>query len=297
MSRPTRLLKAEGVRLARPQEDSNGAGLPGPAGGTPTQAEPGGSKSSSGAGGLLRAEAPERGEPPSAARNGQGAYRTTGTKEAPSGAAWRLRLRDRRRLEGARQQARRLLEQAQASARQLEQRAREDGYRKGFEQGLAQGREEAMARALKAVRQVVERLEEVVRQAEDERRRVLAQLESGVVELALAVAEKVVRQKIAQGPEITLAVLRSVLAEHLPAASGRVRVHVHPSEYRQLQDESGRWPLDVAGPVEVEFLPDARVEPGGCMVESELGLFDAGLQTRLSLVGMALMDGVSDAGH
>lgn len=204
----------------------------------------------------------------------------------------RLRLRDASRLRSARERAAAVVEQARRQAEEALRQARREGFEVGFREGLQQGREQAREEVRREARELLERLQALVEDALRRREQALREAEADIVELALAVAEKVVHRQVEEGPEVTRAVLHSLLAlEGLAASAGRVEVHVNPQELEWL----ARGPADALrpdGPVHIEWVPDPGVSPGGCVVESDLGIIDASLETRLSAVREALRDGV-----
>ena len=143
---------------------------------------------------------------------------------------------------------------------------------------------------------LVERLQAVVEEAQRRRDRALALAEEDVVKLALAVAERLVRREVAAGPEVTASIVRSVLQEMPAASAGRVVVRLHPDEHRLLARAWGaRRPGDL-GPVQIEWVADPGVEPGGCFIETEMGTIDAGLETRLTEVASGLLDAMRHGG-
>ncbi|WP_324667584.1 FliH/SctL family protein [Geochorda subterranea] len=184
--------------------------------------------------------------------------------------------------------------EARQRARQEAQAIREAARAEGWEAGRAEGEREGRAQAIREVAARLERLlGEMIALVEEARRRrdhALALAEEDVVKLALAVAERVVRREVAAGPAVTRAVLQDVLREMPGAGEGRVVVRVHPDEHRLLADADLGLPQGVEGPVQVQWRADPEVEPGGCIVEAELGSIDAGLETRLVEVAAGLLD-------
>lgn len=188
-----------------------------------------------------------------------------------------------------------MLEQARQQAEQMLQQARRAGFEEGFRQGLQQGQKQAQEEVRREVQGLLQQLQGLVEQALRRREQALRDAEADMVEIALAVAEKVVRRRVEQGPEVTQAVLNAVLAfEALATSAGRVKVHVHPRELQWLAQE-GADGLRPDGPLQIEWVADPAVSPGGCVVESDVGILDASLERRLAAVREALRDEVSHA--
>jgi flagellar assembly protein FliH len=101
------------------------------------------------------------------------------------------------------------------------------------------------------------------------------------VELALAVAAKVVAREVQTDLTLVVGVVRDTLAELQEATV--VRLRVHPDDYdlvaphwEQLRQQRGAE--------QGQLVTDERVQPGGCVVETAVGCVDAQLDTRLAQV-------------
>lgn len=190
-----------------------------------------------------------------------------------------------------------MLATARERARKLEEVARQRGYQAGYEAGLEGGRREGAQQVASRLDALARRLQDVVDEAVRRRDQALAQCEQDVVKLALAVAERVVRRSAQEsGAEITRAVLRSILEEVPQAGSGRVVVRVHPGEHAILEEAKSTLVAGIPGPLDLHLIADPQVEPGGCVVETEMGNIDAGLETRLAGVASAVWDAVHHGG-
>jgi flagellar assembly protein FliH len=153
-----------------------------------------------------------------------------------------------------------------------------DGERSGFEKG-AQAGAEAAGREL---REVKASLLGQIAELEGLRGRSLREAEEELLELALAVARKVVQHELAVRPDSVAVLLRRVLAG-LSHAS-RVVVRMHPEDIRRL---AGLEPISSAGAPpdgRPRFEPDPSVTPGGFRVETDLGDVDARIERRFQAV-------------
>jgi flagellar biosynthesis/type III secretory pathway protein FliH len=116
-------------------------------------------------------------------------------------------------------------------------------------------------------------------------------LEDDVVELALAIAEKVIARETRIDPDIIVNVVRSALSEVHDATELRIRAN--PDDVPLLEP---RWqemlPRSVAE--HSELIADELVERGGVIVETRIGYADSQLKTRLNQVVttfQAVLDG------
>lgn len=111
-------------------------------------------------------------------------------------------------------------------------------------------------------------------------------LAHSIVELGLALARRVVAAELASDPSILVgAVEQAVGALH---GSGDVLVLVHPTAVDAVRDA---W-VERHGTAYLgrtwRFEADPSLEPGGCLVRLDHGFVDAGLETQLEELGIAL---------
>jgi flagellar assembly protein FliH len=158
-----------------------------------------------------------------------------------------------------------------------------EGFQQGYDEGLklaAQEQQDTITRLSALLHDVAADNEEMVRG-----------LETQVVELALAVAEKVIAREATVDPQIVLNVVRSALSEIHDATE--LRIHVNPDDIPLLEQ---RWqemlPRSVAA--HSELLADDLVQRGGVIVETRIGYVDSQLKTRINQVVtsfQAVLDG------
>lgn len=181
-------------------------------------------------------------------------------------------------LETVRARAAEILTQAQRDAEQIRQRA------------VDQGREAAHQAALKAVRVEVDRqvaslipaLEAAIREIRQAKDAWRATWEQRALDVAFEIAEHVVLREVSQTPEITLDLIR----EALDLASGceQVKLRLHPSDHATLGPLAQQLAERICGLAPTEVVADEEIQPGGCRVDSQFGVFDQQLATRLARI-------------
>jgi flagellar assembly protein FliH len=109
-----------------------------------------------------------------------------------------------------------------------------------------------------------------------------------MVQLALAVARRVVHREVSLDQDLLVAMARVAL-ERL-GESARVTVRFHPEEFEAISASRAN---DWSG-TSVSVVADPRVGRGGCRVESEFGSMDAGVDAQIQELARALLG--DDAG-
>jgi flagellar biosynthesis/type III secretory pathway protein FliH len=142
-------------------------------------------------------------------------------------------------------------------------------------QAAAEGREEGLASAT-----------EVVARAALERQDLLASAEPQLVELAFAVAQRVLARVVERDREAVV----DIASRALEAVRQRidVRLRVHPDDLASLRDAEPRLIERLARARCIALLSDPSVGRGGVVVETEAGSVDARLATQLAGLRRAL---------
>lgn len=135
----------------------------------------------------------------------------------------------------------------------------------GFEQGLMEARAQ--------LSDTLERLQTMGLQARFDTAQMLANAENEVIELVLLLATKVVQRELQTDPVTVLHAVR----RGLEAAGSRaaVRVRVHPEDLPLLEERWSDLISDGDTRIRAELTADPMVEPGGCVVDTKNGSFDA----------------------
>jgi flagellar biosynthesis/type III secretory pathway protein FliH len=148
-----------------------------------------------------------------------------------------------------------------------------EGFQQGYDEGLRLANQEQQ--------EISTRLGALLHDVAADNEALVRALENQVVELALAVAEKVIAREAKADPQVILNVVRSALSEIHDATE--LRIHVNPDDYPLLET---RWqemlPRSVAE--RSELTSDDLVERGGVIVETRIGYVDSQLKTRLNQV-------------
>jgi flagellar assembly protein FliH len=154
-----------------------------------------------------------------------------------------------------------------------------DAFAKGFEQGERSGAEAAGKRGEAMLRRLSDTLTELT----SLRAEMIRQTETQLVELALAVGRRVLHREITLDRDLLIAIARVAL-DRL-GDSAQVTVRLHPEEY----EATGAARVAAFAGSNVTFVPDARVGRGGCRIESEMGLVDAGVDAQIQEIARALL--------
>src|SRR5262249_41175662 len=158
----------------------------------------------------------------------------------------------------------------QMSVAAIEREAFASGYAQGEKAGFEAGgrRAEAMLRRLAAT---IEELTTL-------RKSMIAQAEREMVQLALAIARRVVQPEVTIHRDLVMTIARIALDRLGGQTSATIRLH--PDDYAVVVESHGE---DWAG-LRVKVVADDGVSRGGCKVESDVGFIDGSIDAQFQQI-------------
>jgi flagellar assembly protein FliH len=155
--------------------------------------------------------------------------------------------------------------------------------RDAFATAYAQGERAGLEAGAKRADAMLRRVAETLRELEELRRSMIRQTEQQVVQLGLAIAQRILRKEIAVDQDLMCAMARVALDRLGDAAPATVRLH--PDDHAAVLAIHGAgW-----GGTHVTILADPGVSRGGCMVESPFGFIDASVEAQFRVLEQALV--------
>jgi len=197
-------------------------------------------------------------------------------------------LYDARRLSSARAEAQKLTDAAEHIGREQGQA---EGYAQGLEEGRAAGHAEALASNNEQLNQLQQAWIHAAQQWEDQRRKMVLDAEQSVVELALAIAEKVIRRVPRIDPTVVADQVQAAVA-YLTHPT-HVRLRINPADRPLLEEAMPDLCRALPNLTHVELIDSDDIEPGGCIVSYDQGRIDATLDKQIERLTLALLPGQS----
>ena len=183
-----------------------------------------------------------------------------------------------RLLEESRQEAGALIRQAETDAGVLRDQAEKDAYKQGLDKA-GHEMEQLFTRAQGEI-------DEIIREAHKQRDAMMDNLEPRIFKLALEVAEKILGYEMDHNEDAYLSMLRQAMS-HVKSEN-RVILRVNPSEYVRYFKSREVTMHTANGSIKAEVVNDPAVGYGGCLIETESGAIDAGVDAQLTQIGRNL---------
>jgi flagellar biosynthesis/type III secretory pathway protein FliH len=155
-----------------------------------------------------------------------------------------------------------------------------DAFAKGYTQGERSGNEAGATRADAMLRRLTATLEELATLRND----VLHRAERQVVQLALALAHRMLQRELDVDRGLLLAMARVALDRM--GENARATIRLHPDDYASVMTAREQS----LATDQVQVVADTGVGRGGCLVQSDFGLMDAGLDSQIREMARALLD-------
>lgn len=106
--------------------------------------------------------------------------------------------------------------------------------------------------------------------------------ERGAVELALAIAEKVISHEVSINKEILLGVLKGALEKVIDPE--KIKIRINPLDLQFINESGYRISGLTDNPKGVVMEGDDTVSRGGCVIETGFGSIDARIESQLQAV-------------
>ncbi len=181
-------------------------------------------------------------------------------------------------LSSVKQQAANIVTSAHEQADGIKAEAQQDGH-----QAAAQAACQAAEAAIETKwQQLLPALREAINDLQLLKSTWLQEWERNAVQLAVAIAERIVRREIEHQPEISLQWVREGL--ELAAGSHRVKLQLNPADCETLSDRHQEIAQEFENLAPTDIVAHDEIKPGGCRIVTEYGQIDQQLETQLARI-------------
>jgi flagellar assembly protein FliH len=173
-----------------------------------------------------------------------------------------------------------IIERAHAEAGEISRVAQAQAQDQGFAAGIAEAREqfEPAADALAAAARAVTEARDAFAETAERR----------AVELAIALAEKIVGAALEIDPELLVGIVTGALRR--ATARDHLVLEVNPADHELVSAVADGAAASLGGITRLEVLSERRVPRGGCVVRTGEGEIDARVAEQLGRAGELLLD-------
>ena len=196
-------------------------------------------------------------------------------------------------LKQAREEAETLVEQARANAKaeqeEIRAGARDEGYRVGYAEGTAKAVEDAVRDREAVAARLEKDVQDYLEKADMAREEMILQTREELLDLCIAVAEKVVRVSLRSSSEVIVRMIQTA-TERLKRQEW-VHIYISGCDSRQLAQISPTLTTALGALSQhIKVVPMGDGEDGTCIVETPDEIIDASVSTQMSNIRDILHD-------
>ena len=162
---------------------------------------------------------------------------------------------------------------------QMSEKSRKDGLRQGHSKGLEEGLDKA--------REVLQQLNQAIKDAVTQRESLLQEAKQKILELVIQISRKVTYDAVKADPEITLEMISGVIDGLIDRS--RLKIKVHPDHLPIVEQNIDIFLKGSTTIKEIAIEPDPRVKYGGCFIETPTGDIDARLESQFEVIEEAIL--------
>ncbi|MDF2834870.1 MAG: flagellar assembly protein FliH [Paenibacillus sp.] len=206
------------------------------------------------------------------------------------------------RLHDTSQECERMLNEAEQQIdvwwlqkRAEDEAAFESSRREGYEHGYAQGSTAAVEQLQLSWESKIAEAADALKGAYSMREQIIQEAEPFLVELSVAIAEKIIGQQLAAAPEMAVELIRKSLSRR--REQGVITLCVAPSQLAFVQAAREELHTAIDSQAELHILPDSSVKDSGCVIRSAYGSIDARIDTQLSEIKRELFQLAHQSGE
>jgi flagellar assembly protein FliH len=114
----------------------------------------------------------------------------------------------------------------------------------------------------------------------------LAHWEKTAIQVAAAMAARVIRRELTSQPEITLTLVKEAL--ELAAGSGEIQLRLHPADFKALGAQVEQLIAELSRLGTARIVADPQITAGGCRVDTRYGVIDQQFESQLARIEQEL---------
>ena len=191
-------------------------------------------------------------------------------------------------IKEAQKQAEFLLLETEKQAETIKEEAYETGFKQGVEEGISKGIEEINQDMKFQIEEAVEKAQRIVKIAEQQTKENILKAEQQIIEIAVAIAEKVIPQQFNDMPQLVLPLVKSALEKVRDQENLNIRVS--PEDYELVLLAKYEFQMMIGKENAIVITADKTIENGGCVIETDSGTVDARVSTQIDVLKKAVMD-------
>jgi flagellar assembly protein FliH len=151
-----------------------------------------------------------------------------------------------------------------------------------YQKGFMEGEQTGIASCAQQIESVLESLHQALVQVQNLRQEMYHAIEKEVVELALAIARKVVCQEVTTNKDLVVCVAKEALSK--VKVPGQITLKLNPSDLQVINDTKSHLEHLKNHIDKINFESEETIPSGGCVIETTMGKIDARLEKQFEVL-------------
>lgn len=151
-----------------------------------------------------------------------------------------------------------------------------------FREGYVQGEKAGMEKGAKKIEPVLNNFRQALTELEKTGKQLFRHAEEQTVDLALAVARKIVCHEVSLNREVVINVVKEALKR--VADQEKITIRVNPVDVELIRDPRCQLSSVLEKGESIIVEADACIPAGGCMIDTQLGGIDARIEEQLKTI-------------
>lgn len=186
-------------------------------------------------------------------------------------------------LEEARQEASLLKQQAHDEGHQQGNQA---GYEEGYQNGLVQGKQDGRSEMEQVIADAIAKAQHMLDTCQQETKAMIIDAEKEIVDIALAVARKIIAYEIVENPMVVLPLVKAALQK--VSDQEEVVIRVSADDFDSVLMAKKDLQAMVGREHALKIIVDHTIESGSCIIDTSYGAVDARVDTQFETIKKAL---------
>jgi flagellar assembly protein FliH len=191
----------------------------------------------------------------------------------------------------AEDEAGKIIAEAQAKAKQIENNslsAFENERKEAEEQGRQAGRGAGFVEGRDEVARLVQRTQVILERAQDKRAEILAETEQQIIDLVLLISRKVI--KVISENQRNVVISNVVQALRKVKGRGNILIKLNMVDIKLTTEHKEELNDMAERAASVQIVEDTKVDPGGCVIETDFGEIDARISSQLAELEQKILE-------
>lgn len=157
---------------------------------------------------------------------------------------------------------------------ELMEKARQEGFQLGLEQGKVE--------SIEQYHHLIDQANGIIEASKLDYQSTVEKSEETILTLAVHVAQKIFRQEIVKEPELFLPIVKDAISAIKDQRE--VTIYLHPENYEYILSQKNELERILESKATLSIYLNEALEVGSCVIEHPFGKIDASIDTQLSKI-------------